>query len=309
MFVVGTGATIALSGCGQAAPVTSPQGVANPPPQSASSPTVTKPSARHASAPARRAPRRHAGPVNGAPGLVDSTASAFTVQPQPPPGSCHGIGSGVYSRPDPRCTPGALNPSVTQATIGQTICQAGWASTVRPPEGITEPEKAASMAAYGDTGAMSVYEYDHFVPLELGGAVNDPRNLWPQPGTSPNPKDTVEDELRSEVCAGQITLAQAQNAITTNWVALASRAPAAAPGAPGRCTLSASYNSRYHDYDVYVQSNEPGQTVRVTDAAGQSASWHADSSGSAEVYFHASVNAAGTSITAHVGGAVCRGRL
>ena len=66
------------------------------------------------------------------------------------------------------------------------------------------------MAAYGDSGPRSRYEYDHFVPLELGGAVNDPRDLWPEPGASPNPKDAVEDELNREVCDGQMALAQAQ---------------------------------------------------------------------------------------------------
>jgi hypothetical protein len=46
----------------------------------------------------------------------------------------------------------------------------------------------------------------HLVRLELGGAVNDPRNLWPEPDSSPNPKDAVEDELNREVCDGQLTL-------------------------------------------------------------------------------------------------------
>ena len=152
------------------------------------------------------------------------------MQPQPAPGSCHAIGAGLYSRPDPRCTPGALNPAVTQADIRQTICQDGWTDTIRPPESVTEPEKAASMAAYGDAGPTSSYEYDHFVPLELGGAVNDPRNLWPEPGASPNPKDAVEDALNRKVCDGQMTLAQAQRAIATNWIALA--VPRLGAGAP-----------------------------------------------------------------------------
>lgn len=77
------------------------------------------------------------------------------------------------------------------------------------------------MAAYGDSGPMRGYEYDHFVPLELGGAVNDPRNLWPEPGDSPNPKDAVEEDLRQQVCDGSMTLARAQRAIAANWVALA----------------------------------------------------------------------------------------
>jgi hypothetical protein len=154
-------------------------------------------------------------------GLADSTASNRVVQPQPGAGSCHAIGSGLYSRPDPSCTPGALNPAVTQETIHNTICHGGWTDTVRPPESVSEPEKAASMAAYGDRGAMDGYEYDHLVPLELGGATNDPRNLWPEPGASPNPKDAVEDDLNREVCDGQLSLAEAQREIVRNWTSLA----------------------------------------------------------------------------------------
>jgi hypothetical protein len=110
---------------------------------------------------------------------------------------------------------------VTQASIGRTICKRGWTSTVRPPERITEKEKLASMAAYGDRQSAANYEYDHFVPLELGGATNDRRNLWPEPGEAPNPKDSVESSLRRQVCAGQLTLATAQREIVANWVALA----------------------------------------------------------------------------------------
>jgi hypothetical protein len=153
--------------------------------------------------------------------LPYSSASNSVVQRQPPARTCHAIGSGLYVRPDARCTPGALNPGVTQATIARTICRAGWTSTVRPPVRITEPEKRVSMAAYGDSGSTGAYEYDHFVPLELGGATNDPRNLWPEPGSTPNPKDRIENELRREVCDGRLTLARAQRAIVGNWVTLA----------------------------------------------------------------------------------------
>ena len=31
-----------------------------------------------------------------------------------------------------RLTPGVVNPDVTQATIGSTICVSGWTSTIRP---------------------------------------------------------------------------------------------------------------------------------------------------------------------------------
>jgi hypothetical protein len=182
------------------------------------------------------------------------------------------------------------------------------------------------MAAYGDSGPIGDYEYDHVVPLELGGAVNDPRNLWPEPGASPNPKDAVEDELNQKVCDGQLTLARAQRAITTNWVALATPASAPAPRGPStstssttresapsaaraQCTVTASYSDRYHDYDVYVHSSRPHGTVTVTDQTGRSATWHTDASGYADVYFHAPADAAGETITADVAGASCHATL
>jgi hypothetical protein len=140
------------------------------------------------------------------------------VQPQPPPGACHARGSGLFSLPDPRCTPGAVSPAVTQANIHTTICRSGYTETVRPPESVTEAEKKASLAAYGDAGPLHDYEYDHLVPLELGGADNDPRNLWPEPGASPNPKDALEDRLRSMVCDGELTLAAAREEIAVDWV-------------------------------------------------------------------------------------------
>jgi hypothetical protein len=200
-----------------------------------------------------------------------------------------------------------LNPQVTQATIGRTICERGWTSTVRPPESVTEPEKRASMAAYGDRGPLSGYEYDHFVPLELGGATNDPRNLWPEPGAVPNPKDTVEGELKRKVCDRQMTLAQSQRAIVANWVSLArpSKTPKPPSTPVARCSASAQYSSRYDDYDVYVHSNQPDQTVTVTAPGGQSASWYTDSSGYADVYFHAGRSAAGEQVTVRVGAASC----
>lgn len=163
------------------------------------------------------------------------------------------------------------------------------------------------MAAYGDTGSTGDYEYDHFVSLELGGAVNDARNLWPEPGASPNPKDSVEDELHRQVCDGQMTLAQAQHAIATNWVAL-SKSSTSGKG-PAKCTVRASYSSRYHDYDVYVHSNQPNQKVVVTDAAGDTATWHTNAEGYADVYLHAPADEAGHAVTARVGGGSCQGAL
>jgi hypothetical protein len=184
---------------------------------------------------------------------------------------------------------------------------------VRPPESITEQEKPTSMASYGDTGLLGEYEYDHFVPLELGGATNDPRNLWPEPGASPNPKDAVENELRQKVCGRQMTLAEAQHEIVTNWARLAQPSSSPPSGPPGpsahaqgaECTVSASYSPRYNDYDVYVRSNQLDQPVTVTDAYGHSDTWHTDASGYADVYFKSGGSAPGRRITARVGKASC----
>jgi len=156
--------------------------------------------------------------------LAYSTASAHQVQRQPRAGACHVIGAGLYARPDAHCTPGALNPQVRPATIATTICRSGWTSTVRPPESITRSEKLASLVAYSDQLGASAYEYDHLVPLELGGAVNDPRNLWPEPdygataGFYLNPKDHLERVLNRLVCRGAMPLATAQRLIATAWV-------------------------------------------------------------------------------------------
>jgi len=109
---------------------------------------------------------------------------------------------------------------VTQANIQSTICSEGYTETVRPPESVSEPEKEASLAAYGDSGPLHIYEFDHLVPLELGGAPNDPRNLWPEPGRTPNPKDELERRLHEMVCAGEIQLATARREIASDWVSL-----------------------------------------------------------------------------------------
>jgi hypothetical protein len=135
------------------------------------------------------------------------------------PTSCNAVDNGVL--PDPVCTPGATDPRVTQDNIDSTICVPGYTKTVRPPVSYTEPLKFKLMAAYGYTDSASNYELDHLIPLEVGGAPADVRNLWPEPHyTTPNSydKDTLENYLNEQVCSGAIDLKTAQNEIATNWV-------------------------------------------------------------------------------------------
>lgn len=107
-------------------------------------------------------------------------------------------------------TPGVLNPAVTQATIRSTICVPGWTRTVRPPVSYTNHLKEVQLARYGLHGALSAFQEDHLVSLELGGNPTDARNLWPEPYPRASEVDRVENQLNHEVCTGALTLADAQ---------------------------------------------------------------------------------------------------
>jgi cardiolipin synthase len=81
------------------------------------------------------------------------------------------------------------------------------------------------------------------------------------------------------------------------------------PSASAECSVSASYSSRYDDWDVYVHSNQPDATAAVADSSGTTASYHTDVSGYADIYLKAPAGAAGQKVTAHVGHATCTGTL
>ncbi len=149
--------------------------------------------------------------------------------PVPPPGACrYGVVAGM-PLPDPVCTPGALDPAVTQANLSQTLCRkGGYTASVRPPQQVTDAFKKRARSAYASAGASSDYELDHLVPLGLGGA-SDARNLWPQRNLGDprqfdrrssggsNAKDGVESRLNRAVCQGEVPLAAAQTAIAADW--------------------------------------------------------------------------------------------
>ncbi len=132
--------------------------------------------------------------------------------------SCHSAGG----LPDPKCTPGAVDPRVTQDDIHSTICVSGYTTTVRPPSAYTDALKTQQITEYGylDTN-LANYEEDHLIPLELGGSPTDPKNLWPEPrggAESASDKDRVENALHVKVCGGALTLSAAQSAIATDWL-------------------------------------------------------------------------------------------
>lgn len=143
-----------------------------------------------------------------------------STAPVAAPGSCHVKpgDDGAQPIPDGECTPGVPNPQVTDDNIDQTICWSRWISEIRFSTSDTDGLKVQQIAAYGyaDTNPAH-YREDHLIPVELGGAPSDPRNIWPQPNGSANLKDRVDDELHQAVCAHRITLAAAQQALVADW--------------------------------------------------------------------------------------------
>ena len=128
--------------------------------------------------------------------------------------------------PDPKCTPGAINPSATLAVLRdprfRTACLRD--------KGSSPGEKEATYGLYALTkpkpnnGPNMVCELDHLISLELGGSdLTD--NIWPQCGPADQPrskrffhqKDVVENYLAAEVEAGHISLKTAQDGIAQDW--------------------------------------------------------------------------------------------
>ena len=107
-------------------------------------------------------------------------------------------------------TPGVLNPDVTQQNIATTVCKSGWTKTIRPPTDYTNALKLKQMREYGVGGSPTQYQEDHLISLELGGHPTDPRNLWPEPYPRAAEVDSVENELNAKVCAGTMSLSDAQ---------------------------------------------------------------------------------------------------
>jgi hypothetical protein len=77
------------------------------------------------------------------------------------------------------------------------------------------------MAEAGETNA-ALLELDHIAPLELGGAPLDRRNLVLPPWAgecNARQKDQLEHTLSRLVCAGPLSLADAQAEIARDWEA------------------------------------------------------------------------------------------
>jgi hypothetical protein len=114
----------------------------------------------------------------------------------------------------------SLNHDVTPETIASTICVSGYTAMVRPASVYTNGVKLKLLQALGQgASAASAYELDHIVPLALGGHPRALDNLQLQPWPEARRKDRIEVKLQCLVCSGQVSLAEAQTAIATDWEA------------------------------------------------------------------------------------------
>jgi hypothetical protein len=172
-------------------------------------------------------PQTQAQPLPGCAALnVTCTSQYFTAWRSPADGTCIPRTSNGYPVPDPKCTPGGINPSVSEPTLTDPAwrtrcirnCESsesqkhvtyGWYSLASPPN---------------NKGATQVCELDHLVPLEIGGA-DGLGNIWPQCGPDNavlrdryfKQKDKVENYLADEVRKGRMPLADAQRGIAEDW--------------------------------------------------------------------------------------------
>ncbi len=132
-----------------------------------------------------------------------------------------------HTLPDPKLTPGANDPSVVMNVSIKKLCDPGGYVKKNGIRNVPESVKHAVYKSYGLSGNHTGYcdskegcELDHSCSLELG-CNNSPKNLWPQKYDGPlnaHDKDKLENKLHKMVCAGQISLHDAQIEISTDWV-------------------------------------------------------------------------------------------
>jgi hypothetical protein len=114
-------------------------------------------------------------------------------------------------RPDPHLTPGTVAD-----TDPKVVCQPGYAKAHR--HHLSAAAKRRILAAYHLPPTTKVAEYDHDVPLELGGADTPIANIWPQTSAADKRrKDRLEGVLKRLACSHQISLQAAQERIRTYW--------------------------------------------------------------------------------------------
>jgi hypothetical protein len=156
----------------------------------------------------------------------------------PPPFGCTTRMSNGFPIPDPNCTPGAINPTLTAMVLRNPT----FTTKCVRDNATSASQKAGTYTWYhiphpkNNTGATQTCELDHLISLELGGA-DTLENIWPQcgpPGVQLRAryfkqKDIVENFLARQVKAGNMDLAQVQRGIAEDWTQYLDAAKKAKP--------------------------------------------------------------------------------
>ena len=157
---------------------------------------------------------------------VTCSSEYFRQWQEPTSDSCTPLTRRGYPIPDPRCTPGGIDPSVKLNALRDSQ----WKTRCIRNCETSEQEKHVAYSWYGiqkprsNSGHNQVCELDHLVPLELGGA-DGMGNIWPECGPNATVlenryfkvKDRVENYLADEVRAGRMPLSVAQRGIAADW--------------------------------------------------------------------------------------------
>lgn len=169
----------------------------------------------------------------------EQTLAAFTA---PNDSACKARQKKGHLLPDPKCTPGAVNSTLTLAVLKnpdfRTDCVRNKATSA--------DEKAKTYGWYkqdkpeDNRGQNQTCELDHLVPLYLGGA-DTLANIWPQCGPDGvalnaryfKEKDKVELYLGEQVRKGAMSLKKAQKGIAKDWTQYIAAAEAFCNG--GQC--------------------------------------------------------------------------
>lgn len=121
------------------------------------------------------------------------------------------VGAAAAELPNPERTPGEANPVLTR----DVLCAASFRTG--PYRNVPPAEKRQVYASYGKKPVKGkCCEVDHLISLEIGGS-NSIKNLWPQPWKEARIKDQLENRLHKLVCSGEISLEEAQSAISKDW--------------------------------------------------------------------------------------------
>jgi hypothetical protein len=188
-------------------------------------------------------PAHAADPGNCQAFKIDDTASKpLQAVSLPPSKRCTARMSNGVPLPDPSCTPGAINPTLTVDVLQNPEFR----TTCVRSQTTTEAQKADTYAWYGtphptqNSGVTQTCELDHLISLELGGA-DTLDNIWPQCGPPGvvlveryfKQKDTVENYLAKQIKDGVMDLSQVQKGIAQDWTQYLAEAKKACP--LGKC--------------------------------------------------------------------------